>query len=161
VVAYRPRRSVAADGPAIGSLRQEPLAAGRFLPRDLRATGRVRPRGLAPAYAVSAAQRKARLLRPESGNRHHARCDAMALAVILAAEPTAPALPILVPRAGALGIVQRGAAEVVRGVPVIDPFPDIAGHVMESVAVGWELHGRAVAVEAVQDAVLPGEAALP
>ena len=34
---------------------------------DLRAAGRVRPRGLAPAYGASAAQRKPRLLRPESG----------------------------------------------------------------------------------------------
>ena len=100
-------------------------------------------------------------MRPETGNRHRARCDPMALAIVLAAEPDAPALHFLVPGAWPMRIVHGGAPEVVRGVPVIDPFPDIAGHVTESVAVGWELLGRAVAVEAVPDAVLPGEAAQP
>ena len=93
--------------------------------------------------------------------RHHARYDPIALAVVLPAEPAAPALHLLVPGAWPLGVVHRGPAEVVRGVPVIDPLPDIAGHVLEAIAVGWELLHRAVAAEAVQDAVLLREGALP
>ncbi len=95
------------------------------------------------------------------GSGHHAGRHAVARAIVPRAEPAAAALDLLVPRAGALRVVHRGAAEVVRRLPVTDPFPDIAGHVVEAIAVGGELLDRPVAAEAVQDAVLVGEGALP
>ena len=95
------------------------------------------------------------------GSGHHARRHAVALPIVLRAEPASAKVALLIPRAGALGVVDRGAAEVVRRVPVIAPFPDIAGHVVETIAVGGELLYRTVAAEAVQNAVLVGEGALP
>src|SRR6185503_13295133 len=50
---------------------------------------------------------------------------------------------------------------VPRGVPVGGPFPDVADHVVEAVAVGWEGRDRRRATVAVGDQVLAWEFALP
>ncbi len=82
------------------------------------------------------------------GSGHHAGRHAVAMTVVLRAEPAVAALDLLVPRARALRVVHRGAAEVVRRVPVTDLFPDVARDVVEAIAVGEELLDRPVAAGA-------------
>ena len=51
-------------------------------------------------------------------------------------------------------MVRRGMAEEVGEVLGIDPFPSLAGHVVEAIVVPRGLLDRAVAAEAVQQAIL-------
>src|SRR5215217_5950692 len=55
----------------------------------------------------------------------------------------------------------RGIGGMLRGVIVRCPFPDIADHVVEVVAVGREGRDRGGALEAILREVLPREVALP
>ena len=57
------------------------------------------------------------------------------MVLALRAEPAAAALYFFVTRVRVVRVVHRGAAETDRGVPVIDPFPDIAGHFLEALAI--------------------------
>ena len=66
-------------------------------------------------------------------------------------------------RAGSAGAQQglRGIGRVPGGEPIGGPLPDIAGHLVQPVAIGREGAHRAGALEPVAGEVAPGEGALP
>src|SRR6185503_12363737 len=75
--------------------------------------------------------------------------------------PRAAAHGAFLAGSGAVGIFVWAVGVVGVGIPIGAPFPDVAGHVVEAVAVGGEAGDGGDAGKAVFCIVVLGEIALP